>query len=127
MIALLAALAQIAITAMVPLPVMPIVADDYARFAAEFGPDAKICTTGTEAPGKRAPPHDDPASGRMPDCSICPVCGTLRHIAAFVLLVPDPIIPARPLAAAAQDPRETDHVAAHPISAPRPRAPPALT
>jgi hypothetical protein len=50
MIALLAALAQIAITAMVPLPVMPIVADDYARFAAEFGPDAKICTTGTEAP-----------------------------------------------------------------------------
>jgi Protein of unknown function (DUF2946) len=94
MIALLAALVQIAITAMVSLPVMPIVADDYAGFAAEFGPDAKICTTGAEAPGKRAPPHDDPASGRMPDCSICPVCGTLRHIAAFVLPVPDPIIPA---------------------------------
>ena len=70
-LALLATLVQLAVAAMLPMPLaMPIpavpAAVDDARFVAAYGPDATLCTGGIEADGHRAPhtpTHNAPDAG----------------------------------------------------------------
>ena len=78
---LLATVLRLSAAVVMPLaiqPVAPVPAnEDYARFVAIFGPDTTICA---------AMPEKSKASGSRPsrpgkaaDCTVCPLCASLRR------------------------------------------------